>query len=581
MGVDAGRALADPAPGPEEEAGIAPILTKPELGTERRAADPAAISMYTLVYSDDAVVRRQVLAPGDTIVGRAPVCDLPIDDSSISRRHARFRVHGDRCRLTDLGGRNGTFVNGEPVTEAELHDGDSVVLGRFALRIEKSEAPGVVLSEHHSLLETAGTVYRKVDAQPGTVGVPAPAADPRRLLALLTEISRQLVQPRPLSEILERVVTVALESVPAERAFLFLVDAQGGEVVPQVARTREGSAVGQTSISRTIIRRTLDERLAMLAVDAQLDPSLAEVNSVRAANIRSFMAAPLWHEGEAAGVLYVDSPRTAPLTAADLDILQALSAYAGVAIAQTRLSQRLEQESRFRERLQRYHSAAVIEQILTTQGGSDSPFLAEERDLTVLFADIVGFTQLAERMSPGDVARLLNRCFAVMCEAVFAEHGTLDKFIGDAVLAVFGAPLEQPDHRMRAVRSALAMRRAVAGLGLQPPIRLRIAMNSGRATVGDIGSSRRREYTVLGDVVNACSRLVSEACAPDQIVLAAATAEGLDLSIPLRGLGHIALRGRTQPVGLFEVSGPVAPEPGAGREPAETGGPPAGRPQNE
>ena len=165
----------------------------------------------------------------------------------------------------------------------------------------------------------------------------------------------------------------------------------------------------------------------------------------------------------------------------------------------------------------------------------------------------MGFTAIAETMGPAEVAQLLNRCFAVMCEAVFAEDGTLDKFIGDAVLAVFGAPLDQPDHAPRAARAARAMMRDVAGLGINPPIALRIALNSGRATVGDIGSPRRREYTVLGDVVNTCSRLETCACEAGQIVLSAATRERLDDNAAVRPLGPVTLRGKGQPVEIFEL----------------------------
>ncbi len=507
--------------------------------------------MFTLLYARDGVMCRHLLAPGDTVVGRAPVCDLTIEDPSISRRHVRFRVHGDHCRLADLGGRNGTFVNGEPIAEAELHDGDTVVLGRVALRLERAALAPVALSDNHSIIEASGTVYRRVDAPTRTGDVRA--VDPARLLALLTEISKHLVQWRPVSEVLERVTAVALDSVPAERAFLLLIDEETAEVVPRVSQTRQGGPPAKATISRTIVRRTIDERLAILAADAQLDPGLAEVHSVRAANVRSFMSVPLWNESRVIGVLYVDSPRSAPLATSDLDVLQALSAYAAVAIEQARLTAKVLEETRHRERLQRYHSSAVVEQILRQQGGSDTPFLAEERDVTILFADIVGFTTTAETMAPSDVAQLLNRCFAVMCDAVFASEGTLDKFIGDAVLAVFGAPLDQPDHATRAARAALTMTRDLAGLGMQPPIRLRIALNSGRATVGDIGSPTRREYTVLGDVVNTCSRLQSYACEPGQVVLSAATRERLDPGITVRALGPVSLRGKDQRVELFEL----------------------------
>jgi adenylate cyclase len=269
------------------------------------------------------------------------------------------------------------------------------------------------------------------------------------------------------------------------------------------------------------------------------------------------MCTPLWNQGRVIGVIYVDNPHTAELGPADLDVLQALGAYAAVAIEQSRLTDRLIEEARVRDRLQRYHSAAVVDRILATASGpaGDVPFLAEERDVTVLFADIVGFTGRTEQMPPAAVAQLLNQCLAVLCEAVFAEEGMLDKFVGDAVLAVFGAPLAQPDHAARAVRAAEAMRQAVSRLDITPPVVLRIALNSGVATAGDIGSSRRREYTVLGDVVNTCARMVAAACEPGQIVMSASTRERLGHDTGLQPLGPVRLRGREGAVDLFALDG--------------------------
>ena len=461
--------------------------------------------------------------------------------------------------MTDLGGRNGTFVNGELVTEVELLDGDTVVLGRLPLHVEKLETPALaVLSDQHSMLEPAGTVLRAVEQEDPTEGPAAVGSD--RLLRLLTDISRQLVRSLPLPEMLDRIAAVALDSVPADRLYLLLVDEKTGSAVPRVIRARSGPPPTDATISRTIVRRTVEERLAMLAADARLDPGFAQAESVHAGNIRSFMSVPLWNQSAVIGVLYVDSPRSAPFSPADLDVLQALAAYAAVAIEQSRLATRLIEEGRHRERLQRYHSAAVIERILQQQGGDEVPFMAEERDVTILFADIVGFTSIAETMSPPEVAQMLNRCFAVLCDAVFAEQGTLDKFIGDAVLAVFGAPLNQGDHAMRAARAARAMRVAIGELDMKPPLTLRIALNSGVATVGDIGSPQRREYTVLGDVVNTCSRLVSYACEPGQIVISGATRHRLASTMKAKRLEPVTLRGRAEPVELFELEGPPPPQ---------------------
>lgn len=511
--------------------------------------------MFILLYTRDGQTFRHPLRPGDTVVGRAPVCDLPIDDPSISRRHVRFRVHGDHCLLTDLGGRNGTFLNGEQVTEAEVKPGDALVLGRFPIRVDQGVGAPLVLSDQHSLIESAHTVVRRVDEDALSPGETRPSADPQRLLKLLAEIARQLVRWGPLPDILDRIVSVALDTIPIERAFLLLVDDRTGEVVPRVVRSRDARPISDVSVSRTVVRRAIQERVAILACDARLDPKLANAQSLHAAHVRSFMCTPFWSQNRVIGVLYVDNPYTTQLGAADLDVLQALGSYAAVAIEQARLTERLIEEGRVRERLQRYHSAAVVDRILAASTGpaGDAPFLAEERDVTIVFADIVGFTTRSERMSPSSVAQLLNQCLTALCEAVFMEDGTLDKFVGDAVLAVFGAPLTQPDHAARALRAAEAMRVAVDRLQVDPPIVLRIALNSGVATVGDIGSPRRREYTVLGDVVNTCARIVTSACEPGQIVLSSSTLERIGTPLPARPLGPVHLRGRGEAVELFAL----------------------------
>ncbi|HET7618997.1 MAG TPA: adenylate/guanylate cyclase domain-containing protein [Vicinamibacterales bacterium] len=509
--------------------------------------------MFTLSFTRDGETVRHPLSSGETVMGRAPVCDLTIDDPSISRRHARFRVHGDRCVLSDLGGRNGTFVNGAQVTEAEVSDGDVVVLGRFALRVERRPDEPVTLSDRHSLVESPATLFRPIDAAGATAAGVEPTVDPARLLVLLSEICRRLVRWQPLPEILERVLSVVLETVPAERAFLLLVDDRTGRVEPRLARARGGAPIEQATLSRTVVNRAIQERVAILANDVRLDPRLSQAQSLVGSHVRSFACVPLWNQQTVIGALYVDNPQTSQLSAADLDVLQALSSYAGVAIEQARLTSELLDETRRRERLQRYHSVAVVERILRDGGGADAPFLAEEREVSVVFADIVGFTTRAEHLPPSALAALLNRCFGAMCDAVFAQDGTLDKFIGDAVLAVFGAPLSQPDHAARALAAALAMRDATAALDLAPPIVLRIAINSGRATVGDIGSPRRREYTVLGDVVNTCARLVSDVCQPGSIVLTGATRERLTHPPALRSLGPQQVRGREALLDVFEI----------------------------
>jgi adenylate cyclase len=273
-------------------------------------------------------------------------------------------------------------------------------------------------------------------------------------------------------------------------------------------------------------------------------------------NIRSFLCAPLWNRNEVIGVLYADNPRSRRFLPEDLDVFTALANYAAVAIEQARMSDQLLQETKRRERLQRYHSPGVVNRILHGGTGLDAPFIAQERDLTVMFCDLVSFTSMCEGMEPIAVAQLLNQFFARMADVIFENEGTLDKFIGDAILAVFGAPFDQPDHADRAVDTALAMQAALSEINkeLGPrQLSMRIAINSGRGLTGDIGSPRRREFTVLGDVVNTASRLESYVAKPDQIIISRATRDKLVRSHKIALVGSFALRGRQQEVEVFEV----------------------------
>jgi adenylate cyclase len=164
---------------------------------------------------------------------------------------------------------------------------------------------------------------------------------------------------------------------------------------------------------------------------------------------------------------------------------------------------------------------------------------------------------MVELMTPVEAAKLLNTFLTRMTDVVFEHEGTLDKFLGDALLAVFGAPFEQTDHALKAVEAALEMRRALADLNLQisQKLSMRIAINSGIALTGDIGSPKRREFTVLGDVVNIASRIEDEVAGPGEIVISGATYERIKKHVKVRPLGSRPLRGRATPLDLYAVEG--------------------------
>ena len=507
--------------------------------------------MFIFVTSDSELASRHPLEPGETLVGRAPNCRILINHGSVSRAHARFFVQEELCTLEDRGSLNGTFVNGVLINTAQIREGDRIVFGTVSGRIEASAEDRLTLVDGSGVTPMPVVIQRPVDQ----VVPQLPAADAGRLMTMISELARSLVRNQPLSDTLNEIVRLTLDTTRAERGFLVLKDEKTNQLVPRVARTRDNREIDRGAISRTIVNRVMTERIALLATDTQREDFEA-VQSIAFQKIRGFVCAPLWNQDTTIGALYLDTFYSNVFVPSDLELLTTLSNYAALAIEQSRLATRLLEETRLRERLGRYHSPSVVKRILEESADGEAPFLAQERDLTVLFADIVGFTTMAERMPPQQVAAMLNRYFGRMTDIVFQHEGTLDKFIGDALLAVFGAPFDQPDHAERAIATAKAMRAALAKLNEElggQPLQVRMAINSGIALAGDIGAASRRDYTVLGDVVNTASRIETTIAGPDQIVLTRGTFKRLTSTHNVRPLGAMTLRGRQEPIELFEL----------------------------
>jgi len=205
----------------------------------------------------------------------------------------------------------------------------------------------------------------------------------------------------------------------------------------------------------------------------------------------------------------------------------------------------------------KYVSRQVAEKIL--QEKKECDFEGELRKVTVMFCDIRGFTPLAESLGPKDVVALLNEYFTIMIDIVFKYDGTLDKFVGDQIMAVFGAPLDQDNTELRAVRTAAEIQQAVMNLNVvreqrgQPVVHIGIGINTGEAVAGNVGSEARTSYTVIGDEVNLAQRIESQS-PKGEILISDRTYEAVKDYVEVTPLGKLTVKGREAPVEVYSVN---------------------------
>jgi adenylate cyclase len=456
------------------------------------------------------------------VIGRSQGADdVDIDlanDTRVSRRHARIIQENGRFWLEDLGSRHGTRLNGTEIKGAgkrlfESHG--EVLIGDTKVRF----VPGLV--------EVSASAPKS-----NIAGIPAarePVVDSgesgretvERVLEVLSKLPLRLATETKLDRLCQAAVETVLELFPRVRGCALLL------------KDRDRDQLSLEAYAPKPAIPTVSEQLANRAISARngfIWPDQSNEHMAQYHPAGSGMYSPLiWNE-TAIGVICVNDPdRKMAFSTLDLHLLAVLSNYAGMAIAQHTAREALAKQTEFTNRLFSSRFPPKVRNGLMRQAADDSLTTGTRRSLvTVLNSDIRQFTKLSEELGPRWVGDLLNEYFPPLIEAIFAYGGTVERFAGDGIFAVFGAP--EPDDRQQehAVRAALEMQKSVCELNearekrraqsSRIGIGIGIGIDSGDVLSGFIGNAERLEFTVVGNAANYASRYCSSAAAGEILI---------------------------------------------------------------
>jgi adenylate cyclase len=497
-------------------------------------------------------------------VGRVASCDLPIQDPTVSRRHAELELAGAGVRVRDVGSTNGTYLDGVRIIDALATPGSRVAFGKvdFEVQVQEPAESELELADEGAL---DATILRQLPVS-GRADIASQLAEPRgssllkvagdspedrqaHKLNLLLDIVKELSQQTEADRLLDRIVGLTFQVMSVDRVAVMTFEK--GELVPRVWRSRVEAPAGSWVVPRAIARKAIEDRVAVLSENI-----LAE--DATASGIESALCAPLLgNQGTVLGIIYLDSLGAGhSFSEEDLEFFTAFAGMAAVAIENGQLIERMRREAVVLSNFQRYFAPDLARQIAGQEG--EIQLGGAKRQVVVLFSDIRGFTQLSERMSPDGIAGLLTDYFTEMVEIVFRYGGTLDKFMGDALMALWGAPIARIDDADRATRAAIGMQQALRQLNVRwqqqgrPALAVGIGLNAGEVFAGNIGSERRLEYTVIGDAVNIAARLCSQA-GPGEILIAEPLHAILSQPPPVSALTPVPLRGKSRPVPVYRI----------------------------
>ncbi len=562
---------------------------------------------YVIVHIKNRRPRKYDLTGLSKInVGRERDNTVIVGDPRVSRHHFQIIKDDEGYHVENISKTQTTNINGVPAQGQYLGEGDIINVGdsRIVFHLEdkgemhgKTMAPKAKMSSFKYGDEPATAhvidIMKQLDEQPpvdkrdpsqaviidpdqtGEIPNMMATSDPkqasvhsaieslaegrkseqlRERFALLQDISQEMVSELRLDQLLKFILDKTFSVLNVDNGLILLVDPETRRLVPSAIRLHEKrlKKADQLRVSQTVLREAYQKKIGVLCIDAENDDQFAGQQSIIAFGMRSVMCVPLILRDEVLGLIHLDNESMhSAFSREDLDFLTMLAGQAAMAVHNARLLDKIVREETMRSHLERYFSPAIASKIAANEIQLDR--VGSGVEATVLYSDIRNFTTLSEQTEPETLVEFLNTYFAAMADLVFEYDGTLDKYVGDALVAVFGSPIPDEEASLKAAQCALAMIETVQDMKFEVgEVKIGIGLHRGYVVHGNVGSKKVMQYTVIGDTVNTAARL-SDKALPNQVVISRALRDAIPAAMKANPLGEMELKGKIKPIETFEL----------------------------